>query len=149
MKEDARTQLRLVRREGTSKKGEGSMKLRKNVSSGAIAVLVAASIAASAAQARPLTKSPIAGATPYSEIRSESRADLQSAQGLNALVLRSQGMNERYGHSQSQPSSQEIVSSEGGFDWSDAGIGAGVVLGSVMVIGAAGLSRRRHSHVAT
>jgi len=125
------------------------MKQRKNVWSGAIAVLVAAGIAASAAQGRPLTKSPIAGATPYSEIRSESRADLQSAQGLNALLVSSQGMNQRYGHSQSQPSSEEIVSTGGGFDWSDAGIGAGVVLGSVMVIGAAGLSRRRQSHVAT
>jgi hypothetical protein len=125
------------------------MKQRKNVWSGTIAVLVAAGIAASAAQGRPLTKSPIAGTSPYSEIRSESRADLQSAQGLNALVLRSQGMNQQYGHSQSQPSSKEIVSTGGGFDWSDAGIGAGVVLGSVMVIGAAGLSRRRQSHVAT
>ena len=37
----------------------------------------------------------------------------------------------------------------GGFDWSDAGIGAAVVLGSVMVIGAAGLTRRRQSHLAT
>jgi hypothetical protein len=125
------------------------MKQRKNVWSGAIAVLVAAGIAASAAQGRPLTKSPIAGASPYSEIRSESRADLQSAQGLNALLVRSQGMNQQYGQSQSQPSSEEIVSTGGGFDWSDAGIGAGVVLGSVMVIGAAGLSRRRQSHVAT
>jgi hypothetical protein len=80
-----------------------------------------------------------------------------------ALMLRSQALNDRYGLGQALPSSrvvsekttglvqpfsstptQVVVSTDNGFDWGDAGIGAGVVAGT-MLLGAAGvISVRRH-----
>ena len=149
------------------------MKQRKmNVWSGIVVVLVAAGIMASAAQGRVLLSGGGVDAKSYPEIRSESRAKgielrtfatsqqygeirseslskLQSAESLGALAVRSEGMNQKYGRSQSQSGSNAVVStSDSGFGWSDAGIGAGVAFGSAMLVGAVALSRRRHTHVA-
>jgi uncharacterized protein (TIGR03382 family) len=84
----------------------------------------------------------------YSEIRSESLSKLQSAESLGALAVRSEGMNQKYGQTQSEPSSAVVLTSDSGFSWNDAGIGAGVAFGLAMLIGAAALSRRRRAHVA-
>jgi hypothetical protein len=65
----------------------------------------------------------------------------------NALELRSKGMNERYVESQGAVS--QTVSSSNGFNWSDAGIGAGTAFGSAMVLlGAVIAGRRRKSQLA-
>jgi hypothetical protein len=88
-------------------------------------------------------------ATPqqYGEIRSESLSKLQSGQTLGALAVRSEGMNRLYGQTQSGPNAV-VSTTDSGFSWSDAGIGAGVAFGSAMLVGAAALSRRRQTHVA-
>jgi len=149
------------------------MKQRKmNVWSGIVVVLVAAGIMASAAQGRVLLSGGGVDAKSYPEIRSESRAKgielrtfatsqqygeirseslskLQSAESLGALAVRSEGMNQKYGRTRSQSGSNAVVStSDSGFSWSDAGIGAGVAFGSAMLVGAAAVSRRRQTHVA-
>jgi hypothetical protein len=78
----------------------------------------------------------------YAEIRSESQSKTLSPQELRALTLRSEGLNQRYG------SGSVVVSSSDGFDWSTAGIGAGAVVGTAMLIGAMAVSRRRRGQLA-
>jgi hypothetical protein len=50
---------------------------------------------------------------------------------------------------QQQPVERVLVSSNTGFDWGDAGIGAGVMFGSILAaVAAAGTVRRYHGHFA-
>ena len=50
---------------------------------------------------------------------------------------------------QQQPVERVLVSSSPTFDWGDAGIGAGVMFGSILAAaGAAGMLRRHHGHFA-
>jgi hypothetical protein len=50
---------------------------------------------------------------------------------------------------QQQPVERVYVSSNPSFDWGDAGIGAGVMFGSLLAaVAAAGMVRRHHAHLA-
>jgi hypothetical protein len=50
---------------------------------------------------------------------------------------------------QSQPTERVVASSTTSFDWGDAGIGAGVMFGSILAaVAAAGVVRRHHGHFA-
>jgi hypothetical protein len=139
--------------------------------SGVVVMLVAAGITASAAQGRVLLSGGGVDAKSYPEIRSESRvkgielrsfapsqqygeirseslSKLQSAETLGALAVRSEGMNQKYGQFRTESTSKDVVGpTSGGFDWSDAGIGAGVAFASALLVGAAGLARRRQTQV--
>ncbi len=82
---------------------------------------------------------------------------------LRALLLRSEALNQKYGLGQyklpavvvsektaglQQPAQSEpsvVASSGGNFNWSDAGIGAGIVAAGILVgLGAAAAVRHRH-----
>jgi hypothetical protein len=60
------------------------------------------------------------------------------AQALNAIKARSEALNQRY-----QLGRYAVVRVSNGFDWGDAGIGAGAMLGVILVAGGLGILVRR------
>jgi hypothetical protein len=99
-----------------------------------------------------------ASSSPYAlELRSEALKRLRSEastshsyspQALYALELRSEAMNGRYSELQGKDSRTAVASSSG-FDWSDAGIGAGTAFGAAFVLlGGLLVARRRKGQLA-
>jgi hypothetical protein len=104
--------------------------------------LIAATAAAlvlmtAVAQARPMS-APTNGATSASASLAPDRADkvgTTAQRGLGAPIG-------------SDTVAVNATSGNGGFDWADAGIGAGAAFGIVLIVGAAGLSVRGRRGVA-
>ena len=122
-----------------------------------------------------LMSAAIAQAKPVGMSKAEDRVLVQDwalVQDLNlqppVLVNRSEGLNKKYGVGQKSqqaiireklgeigawavPSTSTtstpnpVVSSDGGFDWNNAGIGAAFVLGA-MLLGVASVATRRRHH---
>ena len=112
---------------------------RKKIWRGAVLALAVAGIAAPAAQGKPVGAYTTIG--PQTSGTTQTDVQGYSTQALRALTLRSEGMNVRY-----QP--QVVSVRSDGFDWTDAGIGAGVAFGASMVlISGVMVSRRRQAHL--
>jgi hypothetical protein len=109
----------------------------------------------------PVTPTPYLSQTPYlsegtfgfgpeqAATQSQPQTGMSKAE-YRALMLRSEGLNEKYGLGQwattkpivsekvsglelPPPSSTQVASSGNEFDWSDAGIGAAAVFGTVLL----------------
>jgi hypothetical protein len=149
---------------------------RKHIWNGVLLALLAAGIAVPTAQGRHLVNNGVArqstSARATGEIRSESRAKLESALALrmqdsgeirsesraklqSALVLASRRSGEirsesvaklQAAHALGLRSGAMTVTGDG-VDWRGVGIGVGVAVGSAMLLGAFAISRRRQVHV--
>ena len=106
---------------------------------------------------------PIPGIHPLSS--SSQQNPSQAPSGMNnaefhALIIRSEALNHKYGVVQSKPivsekigglelpppSTTQVASSESDFDWGDAGIGAGVVFGTMLLGAGLLLTVRRRGY---
>jgi hypothetical protein len=106
---------------------------------------------------------PIPGIQPLSssshQYPSQAPSGMSNAE-FHALMIRSQALNQKYGVVQSRPivsekigglelpppSTTQVASSGSDFDWGDAGIGAGVVFGTMLLGAGLLLTVRRRGY---
>jgi hypothetical protein len=116
----------------------------KRILRGAVLAFAVAAIVVPTAQAKP---GPL-NLGPNATVESSAYAPQQ----LRALQLWSEGMNGRYGvvHKSATVSSNVplLVTSNDGFNWGDAFVGAAAALATAIVLGFAALSVRRTRHPA-
>jgi hypothetical protein len=132
----------------------------KRLFKAAVLAFAIAAVTASTAQAKPIPAPAASSYTPQQlralDVRSQGMnqrylpaASLYAPQQLKALQLRSEGMNQRYISTAAtvQPSTATTVASTNdGFNWGDAFVGAAATFGMAIVLVAAFTAVRRREH---